>query len=212
MNKLRIMAKEIDLENSKILYKEQFSKEILKQYWEPVSGEWWIEDEWLVGKNPGNFGGMIYSKNDYMGNILMDFEGRTILPSSNDLNFTWASQGWDSQNNDAGISYIAGLEGWWEGKAGMEKYPECKVSTATPLFDFEPGRLYHIQAGSIDGHCFIFVDGKLIIEMTDPEPIDTSLYAKIGFGTYASYIQVRNLIVREIKWDKFEMSYTPNFK
>ncbi len=51
----------------------------------------------------------------------------------------------------------------------------------TPLFPFVPGKIYKIQAGSIDGHCFIFADGKLLLEAMDPDPIDNSRYTKIGF-------------------------------
>jgi hypothetical protein len=63
------------------------------------------------------------------------------------------------------------LQGWWEGKVGIEKSPEYKLNIATPLFDFEPGRTYRIQGGSIDGHCFVFVDGKIVLEVTDSVPL-----------------------------------------
>lgn len=212
MNRLRIMEKEIDVDGSKVLYNKPFTPQSLEENWEAASGEWWLDGEWLTGKNPGNFGGMIYSRQGYPGNILMDFEGMTVPPCANDLNFTWNSQGWDREKKDAGISYIAGLEGWWEGKAGIERYPDCMVRAATPLFKFTPGQIYHIQAGSIEGHCFIFVDGKLVVEMFDPQPLDSAIYSKVGFGTYASYIKVRNLTIRQIKWMRTEMSYTPEFK
>ncbi len=81
----------------------------------------------------------------------------------------------------------------------------------TPLFDFEPGKLYKIQAGSIDGHCFIFANGKLLLEAMDPDPIDNQKYTKVGLETYCSRIKIRNIVIRQINWEPVEMSYEPDF-
>ena len=79
------------------------------------------------------------------------------------------------------------------------------------MFDFHPGQSYKILAGSIDGHMFIAVDGKLLLEVTDPEPIDHSKYTKVGFEAYASCIQIRNVVIRQIKWEPLDMKYNPEF-
>jgi hypothetical protein len=208
---LRIMEKEIDVINSEVLLDEHFTQESFEQNWQAASGDWWLENGWLTGRFRENGGGMLYSKSNFPGNIMLDFEGRTVPPCANDLNFVWNTEGWNAEKKDAGIGYIAGLSGWWEGKVGFEHYPECKFRAGTPLFSFEAGRTYHIQAGSIDGHCFIFVDGKLIIEGIDPDPIDSSIYSKVGLGTYCSYIQIRNFKVRKICWKPCTLTYTAEF-
>jgi len=87
-----------------------------------------------------------------------------------------------------------------------------KLNALTPLFRFEPGRIYHIQGGSIDGHCFVFVDGRLAIELTDPDPIDSSRYVKIGFEAYCSHIQIRNVKIWRLAWEAVEASYIPEFR
>ena len=81
----------------------------------------------------------------------------------------------------------------------------------TPLLDFVPGKIYKIQAGSIDGHCFIFADGKLLLEAMDPDPIDNQKYTKVGFEAYCSKIQVRNIVIRQIHWEPVTMEYKPDF-
>ncbi len=43
----------------------------------------------------------------------------------NDLNFTWNTMGWDKEKNDAGIGYIGGIQGWWEGKVGYLRNIPC---------------------------------------------------------------------------------------
>jgi len=109
------------------------------------------------------------------------------------------------------MAYVAGVEGWWEGKVGIEKSPDYGLTVCTPLFNFTPGDIYHIQCGSIDGHCFVFIDGKLVLEVTDPNPIDSQKYGKIGFEAYCSFIQVRNLKVRSISWESAVQRYEPEF-
>ena len=207
---LYIMKKLIDVDNSDVMYNRTFSEESLKADWKVYGGEWWLEDGWLNGKNPENAPGMIVCKIDFPYNVLVDFEVRTIPPSTHDINFMWNGC-WDENKNERGIAYVAGLEGWWQGKVGMEKSPEYKLNVATPLFDFEPGRIYRLQGGSIDGHCFLFVDGELVLEFTDPEPIDFQKFAKVGFEAYSSHIQVRNLKIKKIKWQAVEMTYAPEF-
>ena len=204
---LYLLEKEIDLQSSKILFEDDFSEADLSKNWDIGRGEWHVKDDWLEGFYPENGGGLIYSKQSFDCNVLMDFEARAVPPYDHDLNFSWSSEGWDVKADDAGIGYIAGLGGWYENKTGIERYPECKVRSMTQAFQLEAGRTYHIQAGSINGQCFIFVDSKLIIEVDDPTPIDTSKYGKFGLGVYASRVQFRNLKVHEINWRSRVQAY-----
>jgi hypothetical protein len=207
---LKIMKKQIDLERSPVLYDEPFTEKNIQEHWKVYGGNWWMEDGWLTGKNPENCPGMIVCKKDFPGNVLLDFEARTVLPCTHDIDVMWNGC-WDEVKNQRGIAYVAGLEGWWEGKVGIEKSPEYKLNVGTPLFDFNPGQTYHIQCGSIDGHCFVFVGDKLLLEVTDPEPIDSQKYTKVGFEAYCSYIQVRNLKIRQVQWKPLELSYKLEF-
>lgn len=208
---LYIMERKIDLARSPVLAEGPRSDAELEREWEYVNGTWHVEDGWVTGRHTGNSGGILYSKRHFPGDVLIEFEGRTIPPCKNDLNFTWCAAGWDAAADDAGVSYIGGLGGWWEGKAGIEHYPECTVRAATPLLPIEAGRVYFIQAGSVAGHCFIFVDGRLVLEMFDPAPIDTRQCGKVGLGTYASQIQARAFRVRQIVSEPHHQVYHPAF-
>ncbi len=207
---LYIINKEIDLERSPLLYAGTVTPEDFARDWKVYSGEWWVEGEWICGRNPQSSPGMIVSHADFPGNVLVDFEARTVLPSTHDIDFMWNGS-WDEAQNRRDVAYVFGLEGWWEGKVGFEKSPEYKLVAGTPLFRFEPGRIYHIQGGSIDGHCFLFVDDKLVLEITDPDPIDGQRYAKVGFEAYASHIQIRNIQVRRLQWQPRLLQYAAEF-
>lgn len=208
---LSIFEKNILPERSQLLYDKPFCKESLAEDWEVASGEWWLDDGWLTGRIRSNSGGLIYSKGCFPGDILLDFYGRLVPPCINDLNFTWHSEGWDIRTNDAGIGYIAGINGWWTGKTGIERYPKCDFQALTPTPEYPSGSIYHIQAGIIGGRNFIFVDGRLVIEARDPEPIDSKKYGKIGFGCYCSQIQVKDLKVYKPAVEDAFVQYKPLF-
>jgi hypothetical protein len=210
MSELLIMQKQIDIDRCPVLFDRPFGPDSLTTDWQVRTAEWWIEDEWLTGRNPGNFPGMVTSRERYFGNILLEFEARTVPPSTHDINCMWNGS-WEEDTNTRGVAYVAGLEGWWEGKVGFEKSPDYKLNAANPTFDFEPGRTYFIQVGSIDGHVFVFVDRQLVLEVTDPEPIDTSKHGLVGFEAYSSWIQVRRPVIRQIVWEERKLSYESEF-
>jgi len=210
MSDLLIMKKRILLEQSPLLYDTPFSPASLTTDWQARGGDWQVEDEWLTGRNPDNCAGMITSRGDYFGNVLLDFEARNLAPATHDIDWMWNGS-WDDAAAARGLAYICGIQGWWEGKVGFEKSPDYAFVVATPLFAYEPGRTYHIQSGSIDGHVFTFIDGKLILEIKDPDPIDHGRFGMIGFEAYASIIQIRHLTIRQIVWEEREQTYAPEF-
>lgn len=73
------------------------------------------------------------------------------------------------------------------------------------------GKTYKVQAGNVDGNCFIFIDGKLHIELNDPDPIDSQRYKKVALSAYCSWVQFRNITIRQINWSLLDMSYEPEF-
>jgi hypothetical protein len=207
---LILMKKQILIDSSPILYNQEVSIESLSKDWTIHHSEWKVENGWLIGENRGNWPGMAILKQDFPGNVLIEFKAQTILPSSHDINVMWNGE-WLPETDQRGLAYVAGLQGWWTGKVGIEKSDEYKFMVGTPLLDFKPGETYQIQAGSIDGHCFIFANGKLLLEAMDPDPIDNQKYTKVGFEAYCSKIRIRNIVIRQIKWEPVEMEYQPEF-
>lgn len=149
-------------------------------------------------------------KQDFPGNVLVEFEAHTILPSKHDINVMWNGE-WLSETDQRGTAYVAGLQSWWTGKVGIEKSNDYKFMVETPLFNFEPGKIYKIQAGSIDGQCFILADWKLLLEAMYPNPIDNQKYTKIGFEAYCSKIRIRKIKIRQICWEPVDMKYEVEF-
>lgn len=210
MKTFTLMKKRIMYDSSPVLYDHPITRESLQTDWTIHQSKWRVEDGWLVGENPGNWPGMAILKQDFPGNVMVEFEAQTIMPSSHDINVMWNGE-WLSEPDQRGIAYVAGLQGWWTGKVGIEKSNDYRFMVGTPLLHFEPGKIYNIQAGSIDGHCFIIADGKLLLEAMDPDPIDNQKFTKVGFEAYCSKFRVRNIRIRQICWEQVEMHYEMEF-
>lgn len=209
-DELHLMKKKVLLSKSEILYNRQVTPGALAAEWTIHHSEWSAEGEWLTGSNRGNHPGMAILKQDFPGNVLVEFEAQTLLPSSHDINVMWNGE-WLAEGDRRGIAYVAGLQGWWTGKVGIEKSDKYEFMVGTPLLSFVPGKIYKIRAGSIEGHCFIFADDQLLLEAMDPDPIDHQKYTKIGFEAYCSRIRIRNIIIRQVSWEEAEMKYDPEF-
>ena len=204
------MKKKLFFEKMEILYNRPFTKESLEQDFDVKSGKWYVEDGWLIGENRTNFAAMTVSKADYFGPVMMEFDAQTILPCTHDINVMWHGS-WNDETNTRDVAYVAGLQGWWDGKVGFERSPEYTFNAGTQLFDFEPGKVYHMAVGDINGHIFVVVDGKLVLEVTDPTPIDGYKYGKIGFEAYCSKLKFKNLCVRKVTWIDEPKEYIPEF-
>jgi hypothetical protein len=210
MAELVIMRKRIDLDKSPVLYNRPLSAESFDEDWEVRSADWRYAEGSFWGTNPDAGPGVIFSRRSFPGNVLVEFFARTVPPSTHDIDVMW-NMTWDEVRNQRGASYVAGIQGWWTGNVGIEKSPEYRLIATTPCPWFEPGREYFVQAGSIDGHCFLFVDGVLRLELMDPDPIDSTLHNRVGFEAYQSMIQIRQVTVRQVHWREDELAYPQEF-
>lgn len=204
-NMLRIKRRDIIVDKSELLYEADFSNPKQLEDFEITGGNWVVENGWLTAEKKDDGGGLIYSHKHYLGDVLIEFEGRTVLPYDNDLNYTICAKGWDYKNNDADISYIGGLQGWWLGKTGIERAPEYNVSALTSLHNFTAGQTYLIQAGKVGNTIFMFIDGVLAVEIIDANPIVD--FGRVGLGVYASKAQFRNFKVYKPYVRDFDVSY-----
>lgn len=204
---LRIVGSDIIEEKSELLYKADFScQESLEKDFEISGGEWKAKDGILVGFMEEDGGGLIYSYKSYPGDIMLDFYGKILPPYDNDLNFTFCANGWDYATGQPFDGYVGGLQGWWIGKCGIEKYPlNTELQAFSKMYDFDVNKEYHIQTGRVGKRLFLFVDGKLIVETVDICPL--LQYGRVGLGVYASKIQFRDFKVYRPYAQEFNTSY-----
>lgn len=210
-DQLLITLKQIDVAGSPVLWQQQgFQADAFERDWTVRSGDWRVLNGALVGSNPLPQPGCLVCRREFPGNVLLDFHAQTLAPSTHDIDVMW-NMTWDEAADKRGAAYVAGIAGWWDKKVGFEKSPDYKLLCVAPCPWFEPARPYHIQVGSVDGHCFLFVDGVLRLEMIDPDPIDSRKHVNLGFEAYQSMIRITDLVVRQVKWSARPQSYVQEF-
>ncbi len=199
------------MEPGELLFHDGFTDPDISKRWEVTGGDWKCGNGICTGVYRENGGGLIYTLKQFPGDVMLDFYGTILAPCNNDLNFSYRARGWDYKNNDADVGYISGLNGWYLNYAGIERYPELKIHAFCDTFKAESGREYHIQAGIVGTDCFLAVDGQMIVNLTDPDPISAPDCNRVGLGTYCSQIQFRDFKVYRPKLEYVYMEYTPNF-
>jgi hypothetical protein len=207
---MRLLHKELLLEECPVLWQKPITESVLASDFDIRGGDWRAKDGWLCGENRENNPGMIISREDFFGDVMLEFRAMTILPCTHDINAMWSGS-WNEETNTRHVAYVGGLEGWWDGKVGFEKSPDYKLNAANPLFPFQPGQEYFVQMGSIQGHVFILIDGALVLEVTDPDPIDTTVYGRFGFEAYCSKLRFRDICLKRTVWRPIAEHYTPEF-
>ena len=205
-NEILLLGKKIFWEQSQVLL-DYRPDENWQAVWDAKLGHWECKDGYLIGSEPGNFGGILLSKQSFDDNVMMRFKMSTVLPATRDLNAVFCTT-WDDSVNYLKKSYVVGLNGWYENKSGIERFPEEEMRSLTSLYQYTPGTEVEILTGAIDGHCFLFADGVLVQELIDSDPIRGG---HVGFSPYSTILKIRDIQVRKIAWEKREQIYELEF-
>ena len=207
MKEIRLAGKKVLFDKSPVIFSYN-PDENWKDYFDVKSGNWYYEDGAIIGFEPGNFGGILFTKENFKKDIMLCFTVSAVLPATRDLNAVWASE-WDDETDYLKSGYVCGLNGWWENKAGIERHMGNGLYSTTSLYKYTPGTEVRMVCGSINGHCFMVVDDVLVTELIDPNPISGG---HAGFSAYCTKLRIRDIEVREIVWEDFFQEYVPQFK
>ena len=206
-NEILLLGKKIIVDASPVVLSYS-PDENWKEVWDAKGGQWTYEDGYLVGCETENKGGILLSKKRFDKDVMMSFTVASVLPATRDLNAVYCTT-WDDENNYLKKSYISGLNGWYEGKSGIERFPEDELRALTPLYHYEPGTEVRLTVGAIEGHNFLLVDGVLIQELIDN--MDPIVGGHVGFSPYSTMLKIKDIEVREICWEERKQSYLPEF-
>lgn len=206
MKELHLFGKKIYMDKSPVLldYKPD---ENWKNYFSVMGGEWEQREGYLIGTEPGNKGGILFTKESYQEDVMLSFTIAAVPPAQNDLNAVLCAH-WDEKTNYLGESYVYGLNGWYEHKSGIERNGSSCLHASTTLYRYQPGQEVRICVGAVKGHCFMTVDDVLVTELIDPEPLTGG---HVGFSPYCTRLKIRDIVVQKICWESFYQEYTADF-
>lgn len=202
-----LLGKKIIVDKSPIVlsYKPD---ENWQEVWDVKGGSWKYENGYLVGCEPDNKGGILLSKKYFDKDVMFSFTMASVLPATRDLNAVYCTT-WDEEINYLKKSYISGFNGWYDGKSGIERFPEDQLRSLTPLYHYEPGTEIRVTTGAIQGHNFLIADGILVSELVDN--IDPIVGGYVGFSPYSTILKIKDIEVREIYWENIKQGYKPEF-
>lgn len=206
LKEIHLAGKKIIIDKSPVLLSYKPSDD-WEKFWSPMAGKWYVDNGYLIGEETGNKGGILFSKESYDKDVMLSFTVATVLPATRDLNAVWCAH-WEKETDYLGESYVCGLNGWWENKAGIERNKYSNLYSTTSLFKYVPGTEVRMTCGSINGHCFMVVDDKLVTELVDPNPIRGG---HVGFSPYCTKLKIKDIEIREIYWEQFLQEYDPEF-
>ena len=206
MKDILLLGKKVIADKSPLILKYSPSEDWLR-YWTPKSGHWDCDGEWLIGTEPGNFGGILFSKERFEENVMMSFTVKAQLPATRDLNAVFCAN-WDDETDYLGESYVCGLNGWYEHKSGIERNGSSNLYATTSLYKYTPGTEVRMTIGAIDGHTFMVVDDVLVAELIDPQPLKGG---HMGFSAYCTVLNIKDIEIRKIYWEELTQSYDPEF-
>ncbi len=206
MKDVILAGKKICFDKSKILLKSN-PDESWEKDWVPMSGEWRQENGYLIGVERGNKGGILFSRECFKTNVMMTFTIGTVLPATRDVNAVFCAH-WDKDVDYLGVSYVCGLNGWWNNKAGIESNSPGGFCALTSAYKYQPGTEIRMTVGSYEGHTFMVVNDELIMEYIDPTPI---FDGHVGFSAYCTMLKIKDIEIREIHCEPYPQSYTPEF-
>lgn len=206
-NEILLLGKKIDVVSSPVVL-SCAPDENWRDIWDVKGGDWYYEDGYLIGSEPDNKGGILLSRKRFEKDVMFSFTMASVLPATRDLNAVYCVT-WDDEINYLKKGYISGLNGWYEEKSGIERFPEDELRCLTSLYHYEPGTEVRITTGAVQGHNFLIVNDVLIQEVVDN--MDPIVGGHVGFSPYSTKLKVKDIEVREICWEEREQSYLPEF-
>ncbi len=203
-----ILGHVLDVTGADVLYDRPFTPESLAADFVVGAGDWRVEDGWLVGRRFAEAGGFAFTRSLFPGDLLVRFTAALVPPCDHDLNFCFRSEGWDAAADDAGRAYIGGLSAWYAGKSGIERYPGDGVQGMTSLLRIEPGVPVRVETGIVGDRLFLFVDGRLVLDLRDPDPLRDPGCGRVGLGVYFSEARFRDLAILRPRVLREDARYT----
>ena len=212
MKDIKLVEKRIIADKCKTLLKYS-PDENFTDIFEIKAGEWCYKDGYLIGKETGNKGGILYTKQVFDKPVMISFTAASVPPATRDVNAVFCAS-WDDEKDDLGDSYVCGVGGWYDNRAGIERNVKgkngvCSFRSLTGAYKYRAGKEIRLTCGAINGHLFMVIDDELIAEYAETaEPLTTG---HIGFSPYCTVLKIKDIEIKEIYYEDVTEGYLPEF-
>ena len=206
MKNILLLGKEIIIDRCETVFRSAPGDD-WQEHFEVMRGEWEKVGDCLIGQYRGNAGGILFTRKAYPDGYMMRCRMGTVLPATRDVNCIFCGE-WKRDVNKLGRAYVCGLNGWYDGKSGIERNDNELMKALTNSYVYTPGSEVEMCVGSIHGHTFMVVDDELVTEYIDPTPLTGGHF---GFSPYCTKLFVRDIEIMKISYEEKHQYYDPEF-
>ena len=159
-------------------------------------GDWCVHDGALCGRVDGERPAVLWLEPEVEGDHLLVFHAHAVPPFAKDLNAIWEGSGRILGEDDVDAT-VSGVGGWWSGLSGIERHPEGGLRATTRPLRVVPGQVYEIAVGRRGAADFLFVDGRLILQLDDPARARRAR-SRVAFATWHSHVHVLRATLHQL--------------
>ena len=178
-----------------------------QEHFKVMRGKWEKVGDRLIGEFRENRGGILFTRKSYPDGYMMRCRMGTVLPATRDVNCIFCGH-WVEGKDKLGPAYVCGLNGWYDGKSGIERNDNEMMRALTNSYVYTPGSEVEMCVGAIGGHTFMVVDDELVTEYLDPDPLTDGHF---GFSPYCTKLFVRDIEIMKISYIEKHQYYDPEF-
>ena len=172
---------------------DDFERSQLGQNYEKTGGNWRIENGQLRVQGARNH--PLWLLRTLPSEVRIEFDARSESPEG-DIKVEVFGDGTSHAEVERyeATSYVIIFGGWNNSRnvlARMDEHGDDRV-LGRPL-EVEPGRTYHFVIERVGGTLSVWVDGRLLVEMDDPQPLRGRGHDHFGFNNWQSQLWFDNL-------------------
>jgi hypothetical protein len=174
---------------------DDFERSQLGQNYEKTGGNWRIENGQLRVQGARNH--PLWLLRTLPREVRIEFDARSESPEG-DIKVEVFGDGTshaEAERYEA-TSYVIIFGGWNNSRnvlARMDEHGDDRVEGGPRKV--EPGRTYHFVIERVGGTLSVWVDGQVLVEMDDPEPLRGRGHDHFGFNNWQSRLWFDNLKV-----------------
>ena len=206
MKNILLLGKEIIVSECETVFRSAPGDD-WQEHFKVMRGKWEKVGDCLIGEFRENRGGILFTKESYPDGYMMRCRMGTVLPATRDVNCIFCGH-WVEGQDKLGAAYVCGLNGWYDGKSGIERNDNEMMRALTNSYVYTPGSEVEMCVGAIGGHTFMVVDDELVMEYLDPTPLTDGHF---GFSPYCTKLFVRDIEIMKIKYVEKNQYYDPEF-
>lgn len=176
-------------------FRDDFQRAELGPLWNNTGAAWRIVDGRLTVQGARNH--PLWLRQRLPRDVRVEFDARSDSPDG-DLKVEIFGDGVSAaqQASYDATSYVVIFGGWRNSLdvlARMDEHGRDRVER--PSRRVVPGRVYHFKIERRGQRIAAFVDGTLLVEMNDPEPLEGRGHDHLGFNDWDAPVSFDNLVI-----------------